>query len=47
MSSKSKENATRPRVVPTLEMKLKIADDFEAGKQAVSIRCEQEYCRQQ
>jgi hypothetical protein len=31
MSARSNEKAKRPRVVPTLEMKLKIIADFEAG----------------
>jgi hypothetical protein len=37
MSAKSNENAKKPGVVPTSEMKLKSTADFEAGKQAVDI----------
>jgi hypothetical protein len=40
MSEKSNEKGKRPRVVPTLEKKLKTIADFQAGKQAVHIRCE-------
>jgi hypothetical protein len=32
MSEKSNENAKRPRVIPSLEMKLIFTVDFEAGK---------------
>jgi hypothetical protein len=37
MSAKSIKKAKRPRVVMTLEIKLKIIADSEAGKQAVNI----------
>ena len=37
ITAKLNEKAKRPRVVPTLEMKLKIIADFEAGKRAVDI----------
>jgi hypothetical protein len=30
----------KPRIVPTLETKLKIIADFEAGKEAINIRHE-------
>jgi hypothetical protein len=32
MAAKSNEKAKRPRIVSTLEIKLKIIADFEAGK---------------
>jgi hypothetical protein len=37
---KSNENAKRPRVVPSLEMKLIFTAGFEADKLAVDIGCE-------
>jgi hypothetical protein len=37
MSAKSNQKAKRPRVVPTLKIKLKIITDFEAGKCPVDI----------
>jgi hypothetical protein len=37
ISAKSNDNAKRPRVVPTLERKLKIIVDFGACKRAVDI----------
>jgi hypothetical protein len=40
MSAKSYKNAKKPRVVPTLEMKLKSITDSEAGKQSINIRRE-------
>jgi hypothetical protein len=40
VSENSNPNAKRSRVVLTLEMKLKISPDFEAGKSAFNIRHE-------
>jgi hypothetical protein len=39
-SAKSNEKAERQKVVPTLQTKLKIIADFEAGKQTADIRYE-------